>query len=718
MPAAMQEVTLALAVLLGVGFICAKLAQRFKLPSVTGYICAGLLLGPSGLALITPHSLGNRLDHFTQIALMLVAFGVGEHLELKRLRKNLPVVGVIAFCEGLSAFAMVAGGVFAAALAVSAGPEGWSLIDYGALALLVGAIAAATAPASTIQVLREMKACGSLSSTLMQVVAIDNGLAIMLFGAVVALVQHMIGATEATMLGAMMQGALEIVVSIAMGVTAGLLIDFVAHRLESRGEILTIGLALLLLCGELARYFGFSALLTGVAAGFTIVNRDHRDVRFFRALNAFEAPIFVLFFTLAGAHLDLGSLAMAGFLGLVYFAMRLAGKYTGVRLSIRAFSFRGCPAPDFGLALLPQADLAIGLLFLVKSNAALTSYMPLITPIILAGVLLAELSGPVSVRRVLERAGEGGKTEKPEARYGEPCAMASGSGLVRLVPWIWERLTPPPEPHGLVLFGASHPATVAAIARITTIAAHHYQARPCAVRVITPDLGRYYETIKADATGLFAVEKAEVKALGYELDTEIVKAESVAHGLLHLAATREVRAIVLGAPVDESSQAFERVIELVASEAPCEVIVVRFAGVLHTECILVPVVGMAELETLKDILAALAAVGRHRITLFRLLPAEASREDISKAEKKLAGWASQAGFAALAHCRVAATEDRLETIVQEAGRHDLLIMAASQTSGLRRLIFGSLAEKASQRCNRPMLMVHGPKPPGPEEAEY
>jgi Kef-type K+ transport system membrane component KefB len=329
----MENITLVLALMLGAGFAAAKLGQLFRLPSVTGYIVAGLLLGPSGVGLITGEMIDERLAHFTQIALMLITFGIGEHLEIKRLRQRVKRLGTIGGAEAACSFLFVAGATYGAAR-LSLG-NGWETGNFLILAILMGAVAVATAPASTLHVMREIKAAGPLTSTLLAVVAVNNGLAITLFGLAVSAAHHWTGFGQGTIFQAILASGTDIFFSLLLGVAAGLLIDFAVKRLRRRGEMLTIGLALLLLAGETARLLDLSPLLTGMAAGFTLVNRDIRDVRLFRQLNAFEPPIYVLFFTLAGAHLDLSALRVAGWLGLVYFLARAAGKIFGADLGAR-----------------------------------------------------------------------------------------------------------------------------------------------------------------------------------------------------------------------------------------------------------------------------------------------------------------------------------------------------------------------------------------------
>ena len=709
-----MEVTLALAILLGVGFAAAKLGQLIRLPSVTGYICAGLLLGPSGLGLITPEIIAGRLSHFNQIALMLIAFGIGEHLELKRLKKTARTVFSVGFFEAFFAFAFVSGAVFLASFFLALGPPDWGVRHYLSLAMLLGAVAIATAPASTLSVMREMRAKGPWTTTLMQVVAVDNGLAIMTFGIAASVIRHFPMAGAGAVMAGCLVSLLEIVGSLLLGIVTGLAIDYIGSKIKSRSEMLTAGLALLLLCGETARLLDFSPLLAGMAAGFTIVNRHRRDVRFFRALNGFETPIYVLFFTLAGVQFDLKEFAIAGGLGSIYFLGRAGGKNLGARLGARFSHALPVVRLFLGQALVPQADVAIALIFLIEGSPELKMYTPFLTPILLAGVFLAELSGPILARQAVVKAGEANSdapAAPPDDGRGQPQPEGPIPEPVQLIPWTWEKLAPPAEQEGQVLFGASHLATVAGLARMATIIAHYHNARPCAVRVIPKNLGRYYDGLQAETEFLFAVEAAEVRNMGYALKTAIVQEDNVASGILAQTESEKTFAVVIGHPLQGTHKEFEKVVEQVVSRAFCPVIIVRFNGVLRTEHILVPVTGSEDLIALKDIICALATVGEHRITLLGLLAPEENEADHAAARRKMECWSLAVGLGSCVHSEVFATEARLETIVKAAANHDLVVMSSAFSQGLERIVFGSLAESVAQNCSKPMLIVYSPTAP-------
>ncbi|MBA3016065.1 MAG: cation:proton antiporter [Proteobacteria bacterium] len=699
----MQSTTLALALILGAGFAAAKIGQIFRLPSVTGYIVAGLLLGPSCFGLITHGAITSHLDHFTQIALMLIAFGIGEHLELKRLRHAAWKLAAISSGETLACFALVCYGSLLVARWTGIGPASWTGNDLLMLSMLLGAVSIATAPDSTLHVIREEKAAGPLTTTLMQVVALNNGLAFIAFGIMVTITRQLSGDNNSPMLGSLADSFRYITFSLLIGIATGLLMDLIIHRLKSRGEMLTAGLALLLICGESARLLDLSPLLAGMAAGFTIVNRDHRDVRLFREINAFEPPIYVLFFTLAGAHLVLSALLLAGWLGFSYFLLRAAGKYLGARVGAIASSASTQERQFLGLALMPHAGVAIGLVFLLQGEESLKLYAEIMTPVVLTGVLLSEIFGPIATRIALDRAGEtaAAMTQQRSA------VTAHEERGIELPPWTEGKLIPPKNPHGTVLFGASHSKTVAGLARISTLLAHFYKARPLAVRIVPPDT-EHNKNSHDLGRELFHIEEEETRRMGYELNTAVIKGKDISASLVDTARQSDAMTIVLGHPINISAQEMLKVVELVARTASCQVIVARFSGLLHSERILVPLINSWELTVIHDILAALAAVGRHRITLLKLMSSYVDDDGIELAEHMMENWTFDSGLSPYVFCKAVATDSRLETVINEARHHDLLIMAANPPKGIHRLFFGSLAADVAQHCAKPMLMVHRP----------
>jgi len=699
-----NSATFGIAVLLAAGIFCAKVAQRLRLPSVTGFILAGLALGPSGFGLLSAETVGHQLDHFTQIALMLIAFGIGEHIELRRLGEVARDVVWIAVVQALAAFVLVSAAALVTTRMVAGGTP---LADDLVLALLLGAVAVATAPAAILHVVREMGARGPLTATLMAVVAVDDGLAIMIFGMAVA-VSHQLAGSSGSALGAVAASLSELTLSLVIGTLTGLLIDWILPRLHRRGEMLTGGLALLLICGEVTRMLHLSPLLAGMMAGFIIINRAERDVRLFRAINSFEPPIYVLFFTLAGVHLDLGALRLAGWLGLVYFLARIAGKVLGTWLGGLLSGASALVRNYLGLALIPQAGVAIGLVFMIASDARLNRWSAVITPIVLAGVVLSELIGPLLVRLTLEKGGEGSRGEEKRTVAGGSSGdrwRKSGQEM-RLPPWNAEPLHPSAHSRGLVVFGVSHAATARGLARIATIMAHHFHGRPLGVRVLPKgSRGRLDEL---ERQRLFRPEREETESLGYSLNEELVYDEP-ASGLVAAAEYNQALAVILGYPLGRNPLAFQKVLDRVASHVLCPVLAVRFVGVFRCRRILVPFLFPRELDELAPVCDALAGVGHSRITLLQILHADCGPDEMDGCRERLEGWLKTHLVECETRIRVEAADSRLEVILDAAHGQDLIVMTASRRSRLGRVFFGSLAGSVVHNCANSVIVVHTPE---------
>lgn len=699
-------ITLGLAALLATGLIAAKLCQWLRLPSVTGYIIAGMLLGPTGFALITEESVGHSLDHFTHIALMLIAFGIGEHVELKKLKKHAKSLLWIGACETTGAFLLVSAAIFFIITISGFHIEGWQLKDQLALSILLGAVSIATAPAATLLVVRELQAKGPLTSTLLAIVAIDNGLAIMIFGLVVSVAHQILGQTGSSLLGVIGNGLFEIVMSLTLGSITGLCLDLVIRKLKSEEEMLTAGLAILLLCSELAIFMHLSPLLAGIMAGFTLVNKAERDVRVFRALNSFEPPIYILFFTLAGTHLNFGVLGSAWLLGVVYFAARVVGKFFGVRLGAKIAHSPFIVRKLLGLTLVPQAGVAIGLIFLIGADQTLSPYSSIITPVVLTGVFLSELIGPLSSSYAIKRAGEA-VVEKNNVGHLGVCEglsekecdqlMRSARG-VKILPWTWEKLHPHPDPQDVVVFGATRRQTVNGIARIATIFAHHYKASPMAVFVQPPG--------EPPPDHNFEIERNEVDSMGYELTIEVVPDKNITSGIVAAVEYDNARAVVLSYPLHDEDSNFPQILETVASNVSCPVIVVQFYGVLHTEKILVPVTDMYDLAEVYPIVAALAEVGEHQIHLLSMLSSDADQDAVETNTEQIYQWLDLQPDRVNISVKSVPTDARVQTIKDEAENHDIVVMGAIRTRGVRKFFFGSLADTLSQELKKPLIVVY------------
>lgn len=691
-------ITLGIALLLASGLIAAKFCQRFHLPSVTGYILAGLLLGPTGFNIINENTIGHNLDHFTQIALMLIAFGIGEHIEIKKLSHHAKSLLWIGVAETTGAFLMVSISIYLTIILTSFTIDGWLPKDYVALSILLAAVSVATAPAATLLVIRELKSKGPLTATLMAIVAIDDGLAIMIFGLAISITQQFVGQAGDPLFLAIGKSIMEIVQSLLLGLLTGIALTIIIGRIKNNAEIMTAGLAILLLCSELAIFLHLSPLLAGMTAGFIVVNKAERDMRIFRVLNHFEPPIYVLFFTLAGTHLDIKALGTAGAIGLIYFLARITGKIGGVQLGSKIAHAPTVVRKYLGFALVPQAGVAIGLIFLISSEPALEGYSAIITPVVLAGVFMSELIGPLCARYAVTKA-----KETQDLRQTENGEMAQGQTLgqddeIALVPWTWEYLTPHPTPQDVVVFGAANKDTVAGLARTATILAHYYGALPMAVRVDSNQTN-----LPDDA---FSLEAEEVEQMGYPLLTEHVPDRYPSSGLVAAIEYNNSKAVVLGFPAKDDDKNFQTILETVNRNVHCPVVVIRFYGQLHTERILIPITELNDLAEVYQIVCALDFIGEHNIHLLYMISSTAEATDVLQMEKEVEQWLAEQDEKVNISVKAVPTVSRVATIVQEAEDYDLVVMGATKTSGMQRFFFGSLANAVSKDLPKPLIIVY------------
>jgi len=295
---------------------------------------------------------------------------------------------------------------------------------------------------------------------------------------------------------------------------------------------------------------------------------------------------------------------------------------------------------------------------------------------------------------------------KKASEIHSKCDLENGISC-SLVPWHWPKLSSIDQGEGSVVVGASHTATIAGLTRMAALFAHKFR-----LHLICAHIRTSTNAIDASNT-IFNLAKEAAEEVNYPIETTLYPASEIAEGLLACVGERRGRMLVLGCPLEGTAGGFQKVVDQVAAKADFRIVVIRFSGTLHTEKILVPITGMEELEKLRDILTALAAIGDHRITILRLIGSDADQAVIDKIETKLVRWIRGADLASPIECRAIATDARVEAISQEAEGHDLIVMNTGSSS-LKRYIFGSLASDVARRCHKPMLLVYQPVENGSE----
>ena len=393
------EILMSLSLILLSGFVLTRMTKRLRLPDVTGYILAGILIGPGGLSLV-PAALLERMDFVSDMALAFIALGVGRWFRRDTLRQLGGGLLVVTLAESLLPGLLVAGVMY------------WLFRESFGLSLLLGAIATATAPASTLMTIRQYHADGPFVRLLLAVVALDDGVCLLAFSAAAVAVTASAGGgfTLRTLVMPLVSNGAMLLLGGALG---WVLERLLAPPSRSQGNRLILTIALLLgLCGVCAR-LEVSPLLACMTCGGVYINCTG-DQTLFDQVEAFTPPVLSLFFVVSGMNLDPGSLKALGAAGVGYCIVRILGKYAGAWLGCRWTGAAASVRNWLGLALVPQAGVAIGLAFLGRRMLP-GGVGNLLLSVILASSVLYELVGPACAKLALVRSGAIPRAKSSEA---------------------------------------------------------------------------------------------------------------------------------------------------------------------------------------------------------------------------------------------------------------------------------------------------------------
>jgi len=377
-------ILLSLSVILLAGFLLTRITKLAKLPNVTGYIIAGVLIGPYVLNLI-PNEIVANMGFISDIALAFIAFGVGRFFKKEIFKETGFGVMVITLLESLLA------GIFITLSMHYIFHLEWDFC------LLLGAIATATAPASTMVTIRQYHARGNFVNILLQVVALDDAICLIAFSIVAAIINANIGASIS---------AFEIILPIiyniaalAIGFISGAVLSKLMTSKRSEDNRLILTISLLLGIAGLCAAVDISPLLSCMIFGTTYINMT-KDKELYNQVEKFTPPILSIFFVVSGMSLDINSFGTLGIIGISYFLIRIAGKYLGAYFGCMIAKTTNSVRDYLGLALIPQAGVAIGLAFLGKRILHDSMGNTLLT-IILSSSVLYELIGPACAKIAL-----------------------------------------------------------------------------------------------------------------------------------------------------------------------------------------------------------------------------------------------------------------------------------------------------------------------------
>lgn len=374
------------------GVFCGKAMNKIKMPAVAGYIIAGLILGISGFKIIN-NELINNLSFISDFALSIIAFNIGSELELSIIKQLGKTIFLTAFFEAIMAFIFV----MSATLFIT---------HDMALALILGSVSAATAPAATVLVLREYNSRGPLTSTLLGVVAVDDAICLVIYALSSAVAKVYVNHETITIQKVLFLPMEEILLSIVVGSILGIFLSYLLRISTKNTEMLPFIIGTLLAADGIAMRFELSPLLTAMSLGIMVANLAVHKRKAFENIENFSPPLVAAFFILAGSRLDVRLLPEIGLLGVAYLLFRIFGKLTGASLGASLAKAPLNVKKYLGLGLLSQVGVAVGLAITVSREFAGTSLGSIVVTILLATTIITEIVGPMATKHAILKAGE------------------------------------------------------------------------------------------------------------------------------------------------------------------------------------------------------------------------------------------------------------------------------------------------------------------------
>jgi len=408
-----MQVLFSIAVALIAGLLMTRLINFLKLPDVTAYLIAGILIGPFCLGRLGIPGLGfidfeaiESLSMISNLALGFIAFAIGNEFTVKKLKSTGKQAVVVAVCEGVSAVVLVEAAMIGLHFAF---PNTLSL----PAAVTLGAIASATAPAATLMVVRQYKAKGPVTDMLLPVVALDDAVGLVCFAVAFGIARALlVGAVD--IVSIIVEPLIEIVMSLVLGAVMGFVLNSIEKLYHSNRNRMTliIGFVVLTVALSMIKFeigsitVGFSTLLVCMMLGTIFCNTCPLADELMEKSDRWTAPLFTLFFVLSGAELRLNIFSdyLMLVIGIVYIITRCVGKYFGAGLSSRAMGCDKMVTKYLGITLFPQAGVALGMSLTAATYLGQDGLV--VRSIILMGVLVYELFGPMMTKIALTKSGD------------------------------------------------------------------------------------------------------------------------------------------------------------------------------------------------------------------------------------------------------------------------------------------------------------------------
>lgn len=390
------NVLIVIAVILIVGFVFSRIARKLHLPSVTMQIVGGILIGPHLLNLFNPE-IYHSFRPITNFALGFIGLAIGSHLDFRKLHNAGTRILLITLCDVVITPSLIFASLY------------WLVGIPFPSALLISAIAVTTAPGSTIHIVKEKRAKGVFTKTLLASVAINNVLVILIFYTAYYFLYADFASGQFSIIRTVFNPVLLLLESLAVGGLVGFFVIYLTEKHKTRLSFLTMVVLAVIITVGTSESLHFSGILSSLILGIILTNKSRYRKELFGAFTDIEKEVFSLFFVLSGTHFDFKAIALAGVAGGALILSRFAGKIAGPTLGAILARSTSNVKNNIGMSMLPIAGLAIGLVMLCANSPFLDEYSSQITAIVLTAVVVYELLGPIFTGQALKRVGEADK---------------------------------------------------------------------------------------------------------------------------------------------------------------------------------------------------------------------------------------------------------------------------------------------------------------------
>lgn len=396
-----MNLVLVIGIITTAGVLGGLALKRFRMSRVSGYILVGILLSPSILGIVSGEAVDD-LTLVTEVALAVVAYLIGGSLKIESLRGLGKSITWVTALQSVGAWVLVTAVLTPLGFLVLPGNQLWQ--THFPMALIIGAIASATAPAATMAVVHECRARGPLTTTLLALVALDDAIAVIAFSISMGVSAALVGGLSHVSLHQVLISPLwHLTESTVVGVLSAGVLMGMSRLIRAREVLVAAVFGVVVLCAGAAIYLDASSIFACMVLGFLVANILHRD-DVFAVTQEIEEPLYAMFFVLAGLHFDLAVMKAAGVLAGLIVVIRCMGKYAGARLGGKVSGAADSVKKYLGLTLLPQAGVAIGLA--VVAAPEFPSFGQVLLNGVMASVIINALVAPPLTRFALFKAGE------------------------------------------------------------------------------------------------------------------------------------------------------------------------------------------------------------------------------------------------------------------------------------------------------------------------